>query len=428
MNHNAIPVLRVGIISDVQGYAYSQDWGMHNLEKALKMLEKKNIDVLIMAGDLADYGDDAAPIAYYQDRVKEIFRGKMPVHAACAGNHDFWTHYKKSQEQCFHDFCDALEEPYDNPLLKTINGYDFIMFSSYNTSNYSAEDCEKLRPVLDRCVARDPEKPIFVITHKQPLNTVTGSFLKGDASEALRKVLNDYPQVVSISGHSHRPLEDERCIWQQEFTAINTSTLSYGCVENDPVNVIGAIVPYAREVVQMEYMEVFPDRLEIHRYNVEDEREIKADKLWTVPLPYSPENPVYSNEQRAAQRSAPKFRPDTQIYVRHDFGFTFLIFEGAEHEDFTHFYKICITPLTDDEKQEETMEFLYLSNFYRLQRNQDPRQVFKMPPNSLKPGKRYRFEVYPVESFGNTGDPITLEAAISPTYFYQNVEDVFPQE
>ena len=45
MKNQNDPVLRVGIISDVQGYNYAQDWGMHNLEKALNMLEKMDIDV-----------------------------------------------------------------------------------------------------------------------------------------------------------------------------------------------------------------------------------------------------------------------------------------------------------------------------------------------------------------------------------------------
>ena len=90
--------------------------------------------------------------------------------------------------------------------------------------------------------------------------------------------------------------------------------------------------------------------------------------------------------------------------------------------------KIRIIPLSPDGEQGEAMEHLYLSNFYRLKRNQDHRQVFKMPPHTLEPGKRYRFEVYPIETFGNTGKPIVLETAISQYYFYQNVEDVFPQE
>ena len=32
------PNLKVGILSDVQGYAYKGDWGMHNCENVLKFL------------------------------------------------------------------------------------------------------------------------------------------------------------------------------------------------------------------------------------------------------------------------------------------------------------------------------------------------------------------------------------------------------
>ena len=70
------PVLRVGIISDVQAYAYSQDWGMHNCEKAFRILADQKIDVLMNGGDIADGGDSVAPLEYYQEMVKKYFTEK----------------------------------------------------------------------------------------------------------------------------------------------------------------------------------------------------------------------------------------------------------------------------------------------------------------------------------------------------------------
>jgi len=423
------PVLKVGIISDVQAYAYSQDWGMHNGEKALRMLAEKNIDVLVNAGDIADHGNDNLALKYLVARTREYFAGKMPQLVTCAGNHDFWNNpgvRDVSQEQIFREFCEALGDPAEDPLRKTIGGYDFITFSSDNERSCNEADCEKLRPVLDAAVARDPRKPIFVVTHYQPSHTCSGG-QGGSGRPGLTKVFNDYPQVVSLSGHSHCPLEDERCIWQGKFTALNTSTLSYGCVEEKCTNVVGSILPFARECVQMMYLEIFPDRLEFHRYNVEDGREIKPDRIWTVAVPYKPENAVYTAD-RAKSRKAPQFEPGTQIYFRIDYGYVYLVFDGAKHDDFVHFYKIRATELRPDGTGGEPMEWQMISNFYRLKRNQDPRMIFKFPKDTLEPAKKYRFEVFPVETFGNTGSPVTLVTSVPYGYGFRNVDEIGPQE
>ena len=424
------PVLRVGIISDVQAYAYSQDWGMHNCEKAFRILADQKIDVLMNGGDIADGGDSVAPLEYYQEMVKKYFTEKMPVQVSCAGNHDFWSHPgvgERSQEQIFSDFCRIFGDEETDPVCKTIAGYDFIAFSTNNKSNYSEEDCERLlRPALEKAVARDASKPIFVITHFQPKGTCAGGIKGGRAG--LRKVFNDFPQVISFSSHSHCPLEDERCIWQGEFTAINTSSLSYGCIEERCVNVCGPILPFGREALGIMVMDIFEDRLEIHRYNAEDGHEIKPDRIWNIALPYSPADPVYSFERRAAVRTAPEFEPGTDVYFRIDYGFVYLVFNEAKHDDFTHFYRITATEIGPDGSDGKVMEFRYVSHFYRLLRNCDPRYVFRLPPNSVEPGKFYRYNVYPVETFGKEGKPISLTCQVPPHYTCNNVAEIGPQE
>ena len=60
-----IPILKVAVISDVQGYDYPADWGMHNLERAFEVLAPMEPDVIINAGDLGDHGDDNSPTRYY---------------------------------------------------------------------------------------------------------------------------------------------------------------------------------------------------------------------------------------------------------------------------------------------------------------------------------------------------------------------------
>ena len=61
------PILRVGIVSDSQGYPDPHDWGFHNLERAFEVLAREGIDVLVNAGDIADTPDEIEGLAYVQE-------------------------------------------------------------------------------------------------------------------------------------------------------------------------------------------------------------------------------------------------------------------------------------------------------------------------------------------------------------------------
>lgn len=424
---NEKPILKVGIISDSQGYDYPEDWGSYNLEKAFEVLADKGIDVLLNAGDIGDHGDDRTPMDYYMKLFRQHFAGKEPVQVACLGNHDFWAHLpNRTQEDCLRDFYDAIGEEPQQVVHKVIGGYDFIALNSDNTHSYDAEDCAKLRPYLEKAAARDSSKPIFLVTHYHPKNTVEASF-DGCGKPALREILNDFPQVVSFSGHSHSPLNDERCIWQGEFTAINTSGLSYGCIPERCANVCGPILPFGREALFFMYMEIFEDRLEIHRYNAEDKVEIKANMLWKIDLPYSPEKAIYT-AARAAGRKAPEFDPGTKLIFRYDFGFCYCVFDQAKHDDFVHFYRMVMTELGPDGEEIKKMEARYVGNFYRIDRNRDNRLVLRIPPNTLEKAKRYRIEIFPVETFGKEGKPLSLVTTIRHSYTFNNLSEIGPQE
>ena len=399
------PVLKVGIVGDIQGYPVEYDWGMHNLERAFAMLAPKQPDVLIMDGDLSDQGDPEA-FSYYRMLTEKYFKGKIPVPVACAGNHDY-LHSGGNTLAVYEKLCRALGQEAVNPFHSLIAGYDFIAFSENTGDIPPQKQLEMLERELVRAAERDPLKPIFVVTHYPPANTVAGSH---DASgrQKLFELFERFPQVVSISGHTHYPLEDERSIWQGEFTAFQTSGLSYGCMEERPFNTCNSILPFAREAVQCLYMEIFESHLEIHRWNVEDGREIKPGSVWTVEIPYSQAAARYT-EARKNRRSAPEFPAGTQVLLRYDFGYLYLIFEQAKHEDFTEFYKVRLYDLDKNRNAVFKSENLYVTHFYRLERNQDHRQVIQLPGNDLTPCGRMRAEIYPVESFGNTGKPLVLD-------------------
>ncbi len=417
------PILKVGIFGDVQAYASKADWGMTNLEKAFQLFEPQKPDLLLQLGDLCDRGDAKPLFGLYHELVRRYLpKNIQQLH--CAGNHEFWVDAEpKDSEALYRAFVSGLGQSPETPCHIVIRGYDFIAFSE-DAEQYSPEKLALLKAALDKAVQRDAEKPIFLLTHFPPADTVSGSH--GPAGQkALRELLNGYRQVVSFSGHSHYPLEDERCIWQGEFTAVTTSTLSYGCMEERPYNALGANLPFGREAIQVLSMEIFSDRLVIHRYNAEDNREIKPDRPWVIALPYRPEKARYTAE-RVRKRKAPAFPDNAEIVLRLDYWFAYLLFNAAEHDDFVHFYKIAIT---EKGKPESRKEFLFAADFYRLERNRDSRPQFRLPCEILSPGKSYCFEVYPTESFGLTGEPLRLETEIPATYHFQKSgRPLYPQE
>lgn len=412
MMNNEVPLLRIGIVSDVQGYAQKYDWGMHNLEKAFALLAEKSPRVLINGGDLSDDGsEDVFP--YYKKMLHKYFAGKIPINVACAGNHDYSLGRCADSAVRYAAFCKGMDQENTDPCHQVIGGFDFITLSENPVPGenkrvlYSSAVLEKLEKCIREACEREPGKPVFVISHFPPGNTVAGS--THDCSEELRLLFAGYPRVFSISSHTHVPLEDERSLWQGEFTALQTASLSYGCTDEAAYNKCSVILPYGREAVQCLYMEIFEDRVEIHRYNVEDEREIKKEALWKVPYPFDPVSAPYTVEKRASGRKAPAFQKGTEAFLRYDFGYLFLLFEGASHEDFVHFYKLRLHEKMEDGSYRFLREERYVAPFYRLERNQDPRIVLRLPGDSLQSRQWYKAEIFAVETFGKESLPLTVE-------------------
>ncbi len=392
-------VMRVGIISDIQGNALRQDWGMYNLARAFDMLAPMNIDVLLVPGDIADRGD-LEVYRIYNELLKEKFGKNIPLQVICDGNHDFWLPKKQASAKTFSDFCKAMGQSGANPYHVNIQGYDFVALSTFDGNRYMVKALKETDKLLKKLTAANPGKPIFVLTHFGPKNTVTGSFVHGRTE--LMNIFRKYPEVVSLSGHTHIPLEDERSIWQGEFTAIQTSTVNYGCIEDKVVNTVNGIVPFAREVNQLLCMDIYPERLEIRRYNITDNREIAPEKRWNIALPYKPENAVYTAKRKETAET-PEFADGAQMLVRYDYGFIYLIIDSASKGGFPHFYDVEIAEKDSAGNWKVRGSHRYVSNFYRLTGNKESREFFKLPPNALGKATEYRFRVYPVETFGNRG-------------------------
>ena len=421
MNASSKPLLKVGIFSDIQALPSRHDWGMYNFVKALEIFKEKGVDLLVNAGDLAEGGDPETYALYWQ-LIEEAFPGGSPEHIACEGNHD--CNGKVPFKEAFAKVCKNLRRECVNPEHRVIKGYDFITFATFDRIHYAEEELPALEKALQKAAERDPEKPVFVITHFPPAETVSGSFSSG--SEGLKRVLQKFPQAVSLSGHTLYPLMDERTIWQGEFTAIETSTLAYGCMtEEKCFNTVNGILPFAREVTECLYLEIFEDRMEFRRYNTTDRRELGP--VWKTALPFVPGKGEYT-ASRAETRQAPRFAEGSTVLLRYDYGYAYIIFDRCTRGDFAHFYDVEFSCF-DEEKAvwDEPSVYRYCGDFYRFECNQQDKLYFKLP-ETLKEGHLCRFRIYGVESFGKRGEPLEMECRLWKGYRFKEAAGLYPQE
>lgn len=419
------PVMRIAVMSDNQFRPEPDNWAWYTLSRTLEMLKPMGIDLVLNAGDITDY-DDIPTLRRYERICRETLGAPQ---FAVPGNHDIWLRKGsvRTHDQVIDEFYAVFGQAPGHVSHRTIGGYDFVAVASRENLDevpYYREEAAELEAVLVRCAKRAPGRPIFVLTHYQPLGTVLGSGTMWGTY--LRAVLDRFPQVVSLSGHTHCPLRNERMIWQGSFTALNTSTLHYGCYPSGTVNTVNGILPLARESVGFMVMDVHPDRIEVRRYNADDGKELTPPSgRWSFALPYDPAKPKYGDGRHGA---APQFVPGAKMMSRYDYGFIHFLFDPANGADGVEGYRLAIAEKGADGSCAERGTWHYVSDYYRLERFRGGRVNLRAPAYSLEAGRSYRISVYPRNWFGDEGSPLCLDMTVSAGYRFRNMNESYPQE
>lgn len=414
-SENEEPILRVGIVGDAQclpdtepdypridsnGY-YTPAWfrGITAYEEALNQLKEKGVDMVL---DVGDIGNEGIPEVWqdYKATFDKVFSdvSKIPETLFVMGNHDYHVNLVyDTPEGKRADFNKAFGKETSNEH-KVVNGYHFIGVTCKDSrSDYSVETVEWLREELAKAAEAAPDKPIFIIGHAPVTDTVYESDEWGRIS--LDDVLKEYPQAVYFSGHSHAPLNDERSIYQKDYTCINTASLNY--VELETGKVGGTLPDGVFDLSQGLYMEIYSDRVEFERLDFTNHTTIKDN--WVLDMPLSPDTFKYTSD-RANERQAPVFSEGTTIDCVPGASTCTFTFAQAQHEDFTHSYRVKIA---EKETDKEVFEGLYFSDFYLGKENMKPE--ISLSAKGLKANTSYNVYITAIESFGNESEPITAE-------------------
>lgn len=396
--------LKVGIISDSQlNGSGTKDKYYYNYLSALKTLKDENVDTIMFAGDISDVMTKEMPKPA-ADAWTEVFGGlnKGPIRNYIMGNHDYWL---PAFFECW-DIPDAgkmqkrfKEATGENAYShKVINGYHFINCSPENGQMNGAYTgvLEWLEEQI-KIAEADGDKPIFVQTHQSPYGTVCMS-ATSDGDQELYDALVNHPRVVNIAGHTHASLRDPRSIWQGEFTAIQTQSLSYTCYEGTYEN----SSDYEGLPMGM-IMEVEGNDINVSRIDALTGERLGDTWTWNN----NSEKTKYSVENVAANISEPIFNNDNVEVLKYN-GYTYFKFNQAvvEKQSAVLSYKVEVYQNGQivQFKVNDTMEnsLMYLSDYFVKQPSDSAILEFK---RFVKPGE-YMIKIYAVEAFGKVSKPL----------------------
>ena len=229
--------LKIGIIGDNHmQLAHKTNWPIKQLRLVLSYLDAAGVDVVVNAGDLANNG-----LVSELRKVAEIWEECFPGGRGCdgrpverffvSGNHDMLqpssslpedVRQERLEDSFFRDparyWQEIFGEKWEPVRMRTIKGYNFVGVQ------YGHEaEIEKWLSENGACL--NGERPFFFVQHLHPKGTC---FQDGAACDngVSTRVLADYPNCIAISGHSHRPLADERAVWRGTFTSVGAGALA----------------------------------------------------------------------------------------------------------------------------------------------------------------------------------------------------------
>jgi len=241
------------------------------LTSALTQLQVKasekdanGLDAVVVAGDLTDQPTNlTSQTQYFKTLYEQVFDPEKVPMIYTVGNHDgnpsyWWTVNTVAQatpmRSVLGDKYFLYDQDNENRLNFEcrdclVNGFHILSVTpnANNPVDYDLNVKTWLNNRLKAITEAEPEKFVIVNTHPMIENTVYGSLLgtpmgkaisdiweSGDtwATRNLSEVLNQYPQVVTFSGHLHFPLNDPRSIWQAAFTSFGCGSTRYMAIEN----------------------------------------------------------------------------------------------------------------------------------------------------------------------------------------------------
>ena len=420
-------VVSFGAISDIHIQESATNAASKKYENALQLLKKYaggELDAITIAGDISS--------SAYNSSIGNVFKtitdkelGENANVFFVTGNHDAQDDQWSTLSQIYSDLAKYTEGDLRSSQLnrgnrhKIINGYHYIavnMMDYWNASEatFAKQDLEWLGQELEAARADAPGQPIFVYIHAGVYGTTYGSDLYTGTywgSKAIYSYLENYPEVVTFSGHVHFPLADERTIYQKDFTSLNCGSVQYMSIENgylqsgSTTNVNESYQVSSGLLVQVDKN----NNIKITRLDFTNDSVIKEPFYISAPDLETEANLLhYNDDYFNLGNTAPVFHKSAEVSGKIVGSYMQVTFDAASDSDMVHHYVIEIKSLPGGSVK-TTKAF---SEFYLYPQAKDFPDSYKMniPYTAGTGDQSYEIRVYAVDSMGLKSDPITYES------------------
>ena len=420
-------VLTFGAISDVHINGTVGGYNCNKYDNALNLLQRYaggKLDAVTIAGDISASAYDSS----IGDAFKQITDAQLGENANVffvSGNHDAQEEQWSTLNQFYTDLAKYTKNDLPSTDLSrgnrhmVINGYHYIgvnMMDYWNASEamFVQQDLQWLATELAAARADKPGQPIFVYVHAGVYGTTYGSDLytgKYWGSKLIYDYLDDYPEVVTFSGHVHFPLADERTIYQKDFTSLNCGSVQYMAIESGYLQTGSATtLDESHDVSSGLLVQVDKDNnLKITRLDFANDSVIKQPFYISAPdLENKSHLYSYNDAYFNADNTAPTFTADATISGKLAGENMVVTFDAAADNDMVHHYVIEIKG-----KQSGSVKSVKaLSEFYLYPQPEDfPEDYTFVIPYTLAAGDdAFEIAVYAVDSMGLKSEPVIYES------------------
>lgn len=433
--------LKIGILSDVH---IATEENVPMLRKAFEYFRDKEVDGVLVAGDIADWGWESQ-FKMFADCWFSVFpkdklpNGKHVERLFCYGNHDMRTakqvikKYKtdpaKSEAEAIIPRKEEVwkkyfKEKFSPIYMKDVKGYKFIgaHFDGFLGIQQLDDYLQSVKGEIGG------SRPFFYFQHMHPKDTCSAPWTWGQDDGKTTAALSKFPNAISFSGHSHTPLADERTIWQGAFTSVGTGSLSYlypfGGRENSMVCLSKENVNTQMPRMKCQdgkngmLMTVYADKITLQRHDFVYDDEVGDN--WVISLPYEGERGL-AFDTRANKSIAPQFAADARVTTTEG--------HGADRHKQEHDQIIVHFPTAhrkgdaprafDYEIQAEVHDVdfdkialtkrVYSPKFYLSDAHDTEEVVCPFALDELPNNREVRFYVRPCNCFGKKGAPIVSD-------------------